>query len=40
MLCHSTKLSNSEGNKEKIHVGDHLRVLILRLSYEYVRSHF
>ena len=40
MLCSSTKLNNSEGNKEKIYFGDDLCPLILRLGFEYVRSPF
>ena len=39
-FCNSTKLNNSEGNKEKIYFRDDLSALILRLGFEYVRSPF
>ena len=41
MLCYSTKLNNSEENKEKNNLfGDSLCALILRLGFEYVGSPF
>ena len=40
MLCYSTKLNNSEGNKEEIYFRDDLCALILRLGFEYVRRPF
>ena len=40
MLCYSTNLNNSEGNKEKIYFGNDLCALILRLGFEYVGSPF
>ena len=37
-ICYSAKLNNSEGNKEKISLGD--LFLILKLVFEYVNSSF
>ena len=40
MSHYSTKLNNSEGNKEKIYFGDYFCVLSLRLGFKHVRNPF
>ena len=39
-VCDSTKLNNSEENKEKIYFQDDLCALILRLGFDYIGSPF